>query len=44
MANDGTNIRVSDEMWERLNRRKRPGESFNDVLERLLNRLDEIEE
>jgi hypothetical protein len=31
-----TNIAVSDEVWTALNSRKRPGESFDDVLRRLL--------
>jgi predicted CopG family antitoxin len=31
-----TQIRVTEETWQELNSRKRPGESFNDVLERLL--------
>jgi predicted CopG family antitoxin len=33
---EGTNIRVDDDTWQRLNARKQPGDSFNDVLERLL--------
>jgi len=31
-----TMIRVTDETWQALNAKKKPGESFNDVLERLL--------
>ena len=31
-----TTMEVSDENWRRLNARKRPGDSFNDVLDRLL--------
>jgi len=34
-----TNVRVSTENWEWLNSKKKPGESFNDVLDRI--RLDE---
>lgn len=34
-------IRVTDETWSELNRRKRPGDSFDDVIQRL---LDETEE
>lgn len=33
----GTNIAVSDQVWSELNSRKRPGESFDDVLRRVLN-------
>jgi predicted CopG family antitoxin len=29
-------VRVSSETWSRLNRRKRPGDTFNDVIVRLL--------
>lgn len=29
-------IRVTDETWSELNRRKRPGDSFDDVIQRLL--------
>ena len=35
-----TTIQIEKEVWERLNARKKHGESFNDVLERL---LDETE-
>jgi hypothetical protein len=34
-------IRVSEATWHQLHRRKGPGDSFNDVLERL---LDEVED
>jgi len=30
------NIKISDETWRRLNVRKRPGDTFEDVVERLL--------
>lgn len=36
MSSDNTNIQVSDENWTRLNAKKRPGESFNDVITKLL--------
>lgn len=36
-----TQIRISDENWMLLNRMKRPGDDFNDVVSRL---LDENEE
>jgi predicted CopG family antitoxin len=35
-------IRVTEETWLELNRQKRPGDSFDDVLQRLL--ADEHEE
>lgn len=31
-----THIRVTEETWSELNRRKRPGDSFDDVISRLL--------
>lgn len=37
-------IRVTPENWERLNKRKRPGDTFNDVISRLLNERDEAGE
>lgn len=37
----GTNIHVTDEVWTELNSRKKPGESFDDVLRRELNMLRE---
>jgi len=36
MATADDQIRVSDRVKERLDRRRREGESYNDVLERLL--------
>lgn len=30
------NVRVHDETWERLNQRKKPGDTFDDVVVRLL--------
>jgi len=35
-------IRVTEETWLELNKKKRPGDSFDDVLQRLL--ADEYEE
>jgi predicted CopG family antitoxin len=29
-------IRVTEETWERLNKLKKPGDSFDDVIQRLL--------
>ena len=31
-----THIRVTEETWSELNSRKRPGDSFDDVIQRLL--------
>ncbi len=37
MSRDATNhIRVTAETWRQLNRRKQPGDSFEDVIQRLL--------
>ena len=36
-----THIRVSEENWSRLNRRKSPGDSFNDVIGELLDAVEE---
>jgi len=33
-----TRVRVSKETWQRLNAQKEPGDSFDDVLDRLLAR------
>lgn len=38
-----TTIRVSDENWGRLNRRKQPGESFDEVIERVLDQYEQQE-
>jgi predicted CopG family antitoxin len=38
-----THIRVREGTWRRLNQRKRPGDSFDDVIDRMLNRLDNVE-
>lgn len=34
-------IRVTDETWSELNKRKRPGDSFDDVIQRLLEETTE---
>jgi len=39
--NADTHIRVSEETWTRLNRRKGPGDSFDDVLRELLDEEQE---
>lgn len=36
-------VRVTEETWEQLNRRKRPGDSFDDVLQRLLDETEDDE-
>ena len=36
MSMGDTTIQIADGVWERLNARKRKGESFNDVVTRLL--------
>jgi predicted CopG family antitoxin len=44
MSRDATNhIRVTAETWRQLNRRKQPGDSFEDVIQRLLEGEDESE-
>jgi len=40
-ANAKKKIRVTATRWRRLNALKRPGESFDDVVERLLDAHDE---
>jgi len=37
-----TNIAVSEKVWTELNRRKRPGDSFDDVLRDVLG-IEEVE-
>jgi len=37
MSSGEQSIRVSDEHWRELNKRKRPGDTFDDVVQRLLN-------
>lgn len=34
------NIKVSDGTWRRLNAMKQPGDTFDDVLQRLLSQAD----
>lgn len=31
-----THIRVSEENWQRLNSKKKPGDTFDDVIDRLI--------
>jgi len=37
-SDEETRVRVSKETWQRLNAQKEPGDSFDDVLDRLLAR------
>lgn len=39
MPNDVTTIQISTETWRELNRRKEPGQSFDDVIQDLLARV-----
>lgn len=40
-----TNIQVSDEVWSKLNKLKSfPGESFDDILKKLLKKYEEAME
>jgi predicted CopG family antitoxin len=39
--NADTHIRVTGETWKKLNQRKEPGESFDDVLQRLIAESEE---
>jgi predicted CopG family antitoxin len=43
MATADEQIRVSDRVKQQLDRRRREGESFNDVLERILDESDETD-
>jgi len=43
MATADEQIRVSDRVKRQLERRRREGESFNDVLERVLNKGEEAD-
>ena len=39
-----TSIKISEETWAKLNQIKKLGESFDDILIRLLNELDECKQ
>ena len=39
-----THIRVSSETWTRLTARKKPGDSFDDVIKEALDELEEFED
>ena len=38
---EDTNIRIKTDTWDRLRRRKSPGESFDDVIQNLLSEAEE---
>lgn len=40
---DTTHIRVEEPLWKELNRRKTPGDSFSDVIERLIQQADQAQ-
>lgn len=41
MGDGTTTIQVSDEMWSELNSRKQPGDTFEDVLWRLVEEAEQ---
>ncbi|WP_238398280.1 MULTISPECIES: antitoxin VapB family protein [Halorussus] len=41
MSDDVTSIQVSTETWQELNGRKAPGDTFDDVIQRLLEQDEE---
>jgi len=41
---DDVTIRLKENTWVELNKRKRPGDSFDDVIQRLLEEHDSLEE
>lgn len=43
MADDDTTVRVGTDTWRRLNRRKDPGQSFDDVINELLDAVESSE-
>lgn len=43
MADDVTTIQISVETWQELNRRKEPGQSFDDVIQELLAQVEDDE-
>ena len=40
MADDVTTVKVSADTWKRLNQRKEPGDTFDDVISKLLDESD----
>lgn len=43
MAEDDTSIRIKNSTWKRLNDRKEPGVSFDDIINELLDKVEEKE-
>lgn len=41
---DDTTVRVKRSTWTRLNHRRQPGDSFDDVIARLLDRIERYED
>jgi predicted CopG family antitoxin len=41
---DTVTVRVSEETWSRLNQRKGPGDSFDDVISEVLDIAEEYED
>ena len=41
---DDVNIRIKRDTWHRLHNRKEPNDSFDDVIRRVLNQVEEGEE
>jgi predicted CopG family antitoxin len=37
---DSTTVQVSTDTWKTLNRRREPGESFDDVLQKIIEEID----
>jgi predicted CopG family antitoxin len=44
MSEDDTSIRIKNDTWQRLNARKAPGKSFDDIINEILDELEEGEE
>lgn len=44
MAEESTTIQVSINTWQRLSFRKEPGDSFDDVITELLDKVEDLEE
>jgi len=43
-SDDSVNIRIKEETWRELHSRKGPGDSFDDVIQRILDEHDSLEE
>jgi len=40
---DDTSVRIKTDTWKRLNDLKEPGDSFDDIIRRLLDESDDIQ-